>query len=128
MILGDKIREAIEKSPFSPEQIAGQADMSVANLYRIYKKDSTESKYLVHICNMLGVDMNYFFKDQLTASYANTGQSNFANQVGNNKQQIRVGGVDDCLQKLEALQKQYALLEKTVADKDMIIELLRGQK
>ena len=43
-----------------------------------------------------------------------------------NQQQIDMG-VNDNLQHLEALQREYALLEKSIADKEMIIQLLQKQ-
>lgn len=127
MIFGEKLKEAVKRSGRSDEEIAAAAEMSLGNLYKVYKRDSIETRYLVKICNLLGVSMDYFFQDQLAADFTNTGQANYANQVGKNKQAINVGS-DDCPQRLQALQEKYALLEKTVADKDLIIELLRGQR
>jgi transcriptional regulator with XRE-family HTH domain len=129
MLLGEKIKEAIQKSGFKTEEVAEHIGISYHNLYRLYKKDSFEVKYLLKIAEKLELPLGYFLNDETIGSilHSNSGQANYANQVGSNKQSINIGQ-DDCPQKLQALQEKYELLEKTVADKERTIQILmKGQ-
>jgi len=129
MLLGQKVKEAIEYSEFSTEDVAAYIGISHTNLYRIYKKDSFEVKYLIKIAEKLNLPLGYFLNDETIGAITQSGSSNQVQQatnVGSNHQQISMG-VDDCIKQLEAVKRENTLLEKAVADKDIIIELLRGQ-
>jgi hypothetical protein len=78
MILGELIKREIEAAKADPNKVAAYADMSTANLYRIYKKDSCESKYLVKIAEYLKIPVARFFPNDLSASnHSVTGDYSF---------------------------------------------------
>jgi transcriptional regulator with XRE-family HTH domain len=61
MLLGEKIKLEIEKSGIPIRQIALKIEMSEQNLYRIFKKDTIETKKVEQICDVLGLPISYFF-------------------------------------------------------------------
>lgn len=131
MILGTQVKKAIEDSEFSTEEVADYIGMSAVNFYKIYKKESFKIKYLITIAEKLNLPLGHFLNKETIGAITQGGSGNLlqsANNVGKNRQQISVGADDDFQKQLEALQREYKLLEKTVAYKEMITELLRGQK
>ncbi len=125
-MIGEKIKKAISKSDYTPEQVAAHAEMSVTNLYKIYKRDSIESRYLVKIAQILELPYSYFLDEDADLSQSASGSNiQQATRVGQNHQSINVGmSAADCVQKLEALQEKYALLEKVVDEKERTIKIL----
>ncbi|MDO6389092.1 hypothetical protein Q4E40_03065 [Pontibacter sp. BT731] len=101
--------------------------MGFANLY---KRDSIESRYLVKIAQILELPYSYFLDEDAELSQSTSGSNiQQASKVGQNHQSINVGmSAADCVQKLEACQRENALLEEAVKDKDMIIELMQGRR
>ena len=133
MLLGQRVKQAIHDSEYKTEDIADFVGITTNNLYRLYKKDSFEIKYLVKIAEKLELPLGYFLNDDTIGSilHGNTGQANYANKVGSNQQTISVGGglsKEECEQQLKDLKEKYNLAIKSLADKDLIIEMLQGKK
>lgn len=63
MLIGERIKKAIEKSGWDPNKVAAAINMSTANLYRIFKRDSVETKYLQKLSDLLGVPLSYFMDE-----------------------------------------------------------------
>ena len=140
MILGAKLKLAIEQSQFSTEDVAEKIEMSAANLYKLYKKDSFEIKYLYQIAEVLNLPLEHFLYDQVAeerASY-NTVQGGIGNQAGNNNKQKIMPSVhpdtatESSQSKIDRLTYELILcrndktsLEEKLKLKDEIIELLK---
>ncbi|MBD1399044.1 hypothetical protein H9Q13_17895 [Pontibacter sp. JH31] len=61
---------------------------------------------------------------------ASGGNIQQAQRVGKNHQSINVGGMskEECEEKLKDLQEKYDMAKKSLADKELIIEMLQGKK
>lgn len=131
-MIGQRIKHAVEKSTYTPDQIAAHAEMSTANLYRIYKRDSIETRYLKKISEILNLPYTYFLDEEPGDIVMNPkgDMVQQAARVGSNNQSISVGGMskEECEEKLADLQEKYDLAKKSLADKEMIIEMLKGKK
>ncbi|WP_207436003.1 helix-turn-helix domain-containing protein [Sabulibacter ruber] len=127
MLLGEKVKQAISASPFKTEDIAEEIGITPNNLYRIYKKDSFEIKYLLKICEKLELPVTYFLGEG--TSISNSGQMQVAHQVGKNRQQVSTGGEDvsELRHQLEICQLERANLEQRLKDKEELIEVLRSK-
>jgi transcriptional regulator with XRE-family HTH domain len=64
MILGEKIRYLVRQRGMTVEEFAAKMEMSQANVYKMYKKDSIDSQHLVRLSKLFGVEINYFLSDQ----------------------------------------------------------------
>ncbi|WP_162054549.1 helix-turn-helix domain-containing protein [Pontibacter pamirensis] len=140
MIVGERIKRAIEEAGLTQEQVAAHAEMSLANLYKIYKRDSIESRYLVKIANILHLPYSYFLDEEPDFSSGNY-QRGVGNAAGNHiKQKIMSSGnegvgvassainVERIQHELELCKAEKVSLEEKLVLKDEIIELLRGRK
>lgn len=131
MILGERLKQAIESSGFSNELIASKIGMSATNLYRLFKKETFEIKYLVQIAEFLQLPLSYFLNDETLQTLTLSGSGNMvqqAHQVKKNHQQISMGGADECQQQLQTLQEKYELQQQLLAEKERTIEILIGKK
>jgi hypothetical protein len=143
MILGELIKGEIEAANADPGKVAAYADMSTANLYRIYKKDSCESKYLIKIAEYLKIPITKFFPNASTNIQTDT--KKISQQVGEFNSGINMNAekiMQESAGQYNAQNKEEAKivklsadlvlctekvkgLEKRVADKDEIIASLR---
>jgi len=140
MLLGEKVKIAINEAGLTTEDVAYKIDMSSNNLYRLYKKDSFEIKYLIKIAEIVKKPLNYFIDEY--PKYANINQSGIGNQAGNNiKQKITGFGIqgtaagtseiniEKVLHELQLCKNDNAHLQKQIALKDRLIEILeKNQK
>ena len=62
-MIGKKIKELADKKGLTNEQVALGLDMTVSNLYKIYKKDSINTEILAQMAKFFGVSISYFFED-----------------------------------------------------------------
>lgn len=143
-MLGQKIKKAIEKSDISAEQVAAFAEMSLTNLYKIYKRDSVETRYLVKIAEVLQLPVQYFLYDVVEEERATyqtqqngTGNLAIGNAAGKHiKQKImpqenegKEGAITDKLRlELELCKNDREHLQKEIALKDEIINLLKEKQ
>ncbi|QNF33070.1 helix-turn-helix transcriptional regulator [Adhaeribacter swui] len=139
-MIGENIKKAIEDSDLTPEQVAAHAEMSVANLYKIYKRDSVESRYLVKIAEILRLPVEYLLYNKKVSknTYYNVKLNGIANTMGHvTKQKITIPGnlndnskisMDKVLHELALCRAENASLVKELQLKDEIIELLKKIK
>ena len=100
MRIGEKIKQLVDDTDSRTDDVAKRLGMSVQNLYKIYKKDSCESKYLETLMEMFDVDSHFFFEGRGTSS---TEGLSYVHEEGNEY------GFKD--KYLELLEKYTALLE-----------------
>jgi transcriptional regulator with XRE-family HTH domain len=130
MMLGQLVKQAIHESDFKTEDVADFIGITPNNLYRLYKKDSFEVKYLIKIAEKLNLPLGYFLNDETIGAITQGGSGNQLQQatnVGKNRQQISMGADDDCPKQLEVLQEKYELQKQLLVEKERTITLLMGQ-
>lgn len=136
-MLGNKLKQAIESSAYSTEDIAAMIDMSSANLYRLYKKDSFEIKYLQQIAEILKLPISYFFDEE---AYHSVSQVGIGNATGNIKNQKNISGsqtgstsadynnVTELQQELKACRDDKDQLSKQLFEvQQELIQVLKGR-
>jgi hypothetical protein len=127
MLIGEKIKKAIDRTSWDPVKVAGAINMSTANLYRIFKRDSVETKYLVRLSDLLHLPLSYFYEDNYSID-------NFVNEHGESVENMSTGErpllytKTELKSELEKAQFKIEMLEQRLKDKDEIIELLRGKR
>jgi len=102
MIIGEKIKQLIDKSGFSVPEIAKKFNMSEQNLYQMLKKDSISTKHLLEFSKFIKVPVGYFF-DKEGQDQARIGVGGRADGAGE---------CVDCKVKDEKIAELQALLEK----------------
>jgi hypothetical protein len=156
MSLGERIRAEIDHSGLDYTFIAAELEMSVQNLYKIFKKNSCETKYLVSLSRMLNKPITVFFEDiELPKQEAPNALDNMkvaerASDINNDCSIDRVeqtsfkqGAVKQngeakylklttglmlCNEKVKALEKRIADKDEIISHQKEIIELLRNRK
>ncbi|QNF34330.1 hypothetical protein HUW51_16965 [Adhaeribacter swui] len=138
MLLGEKIKAAVEASDFSAEMVANYIGISSVNLYRLYKKDSFEIKYLIKISELLKVPLSQFLPEEnanvpsgpvnqhgLINTLGNIKKQSIKSNSGNAESDYLPSQVDEekLLQQIESLHAEIKSLQKEVALKDQIINL-----
>ena len=61
--IGNRIKSFIEESNYSSVEVAKQMNTSYQNLYRIFNRESVETRYLIEIAKILGIPVTAFFED-----------------------------------------------------------------
>ena len=64
-IIGEKIKKKIIEARFSVNEIAKRLNTTSQNMYKIFKKDSVESKYLEQIAEILEITISDFFNETI---------------------------------------------------------------
>jgi transcriptional regulator with XRE-family HTH domain len=141
MQIGEKIKQAIENSRFSGAEVADHAEMSKENLYKIYKSDSVQSRYLVKIAEKLGLPVLYFLDENATVLPAGITMHSGGNTAGGNvDSKIMAGGIynegisgqptniTEIEAKLKVCEAEKAGLERILVMKDKFIDLLEKQQ
>jgi len=62
--IGSKIKELIQDSKYSVKEISEKLGISSPNIYRLYERESMETKYLVKLSEIFNVPVGYFFSDK----------------------------------------------------------------
>jgi hypothetical protein len=132
MLLGQKIKKSIDKSGLDPNQVAAFINMSTANLYRIFKRDSVETKYLVKLGELLGVSPSFFFEDSGDSAEYRFEELKNTSMTKNMLNERIAGYSVNAQQKpdlsrfeLQQAETKIENLEQRLRDKEEIIELLR---
>ncbi len=64
-MVGDKIKQLIDNQQvMNRHEVAEKMGISENNLYRLYKRESVETKYLLCLCDIFNVSINYFFNNE----------------------------------------------------------------
>lgn len=126
MNIGHRIKLAIEERGMEPNRVAVAIQMSTANLYRIFKRDSVETKYLVRLCELLELPMSYFFDEDhehfltfKTPVKARPSASYFAQES-----EPAYGMGNNLAEEVKELRQKLAFAEQRIADKDQMIQVL----
>ena len=142
MTLGEKVKEAIQKAGYKTEDVADQIGISEGNLYKLYKKDSFEVKYLLGIAKLLELPLGYFLNDEtINAALHQTGIGNAGRDISNQNiingdhntgrtgANIATGELEYRLQLCEAekksLQSQLELKDQLIGMQKEMIEQLK---
>lgn len=62
--IGSKIKSLIQGSEYNVKEIADKIGISAPNIYRLYERDSVETKYLVALAEIYKVSISYFFNGE----------------------------------------------------------------
>lgn len=65
MTIGEKVRLAVSFSNLSVKEIAEKLDTTTQNIYKLFKKDSIDSKYLENIAQLLDLSPSHFFNESV---------------------------------------------------------------
>ncbi len=115
--IGEKIKRAIKQSPFTISEVAKTIGISNQNLYKIFKRDSVESKYIKKLSDLLNIPQSYFYNNQ------NDGEKIvFENTKENNGLLLKLKNEN------EQLKTKVKELSEQLEDKKMIIDLLKERK
>lgn len=107
MTIGERISIAINKSDFSVKEVSEKLNTTTQNLYKLFKKDSIDSKYLESIADVLGLSPSFFFD-----------KNNF-------KKGLTLPGPDNSPQaQIKSLKREIKSLENSITDKDKYISAL----
>ena len=60
-MIGKQLKKVINESEVSVKEIADKLDLTPQSLYKMFKKESVESKYLEKIADILNLPMSVFF-------------------------------------------------------------------
>jgi DNA-binding Xre family transcriptional regulator len=64
-MVGDKIKQLVDNQQvMNRHEVAEKMGISENNLYRLYKRESVETKYLLCLCDIFNVSINYFFNNE----------------------------------------------------------------
>ena len=61
--IGAKIKSLITNSNLSVKEISEKMGISSPNIYRLYERESVETKYLVRLSEIFEIPISYFFSD-----------------------------------------------------------------
>ncbi|WP_147275648.1 helix-turn-helix transcriptional regulator [Adhaeribacter pallidiroseus] len=140
MLLGQKVKNAINEAGLTTEDVAYKIDMSSNNLYRLYKKDSFEIKYLIKIAEIVKKPLSYFISelDQEERGQYNLAQGGIGNQAGNNNKQkiMPIHGKEAFIEssdinlnklqhELELCQRENSHLKNQISLQEDLIEVLK---
>jgi transcriptional regulator with XRE-family HTH domain len=118
----EKIKNLAKNRGITLKDLAVKIDMSEANLYRVFKRQSIETKYLESIADVLQVPVGYFF-GEIQEDGKKIVQSGENNLVGSNQNIINSNAVKE----LEECRKEVAYLKEQVKDKEKLIKLLESK-
>jgi transcriptional regulator with XRE-family HTH domain len=71
MIIGERIKQMVRVSEFSAAQMAEKIGITNPYMYKIFKMESVDTKYLNKIAEILKVPVTDFFKEERLESNAN---------------------------------------------------------
>lgn len=127
MLLGERIRFAIEQSGLEVTLVASKIGMSTANLYRIFKRDSIDTQHLLNICKVLSHPLHYFLPED--PELLSGGVNSLLNGTNNPSIEETVKELatklEDSEQKIQAKDKEIKMLKDRLVDKEDIISVLK---
>jgi hypothetical protein len=68
--IGESIKAAIENSPFSVSEVAIAINTTSQNLYKLFKKDNVDTKYLVEIARVIDIPVSSFFDNSQSSKFS----------------------------------------------------------
>ena len=126
MNIKERIKEIIDKKGITIRELASKINMSEQNLYKCFRRNSIELKYLEQMSEFLEIPLSYFFNENETISSNKLeGNKNITlqnNNLGdNNKVSIMLHDKDE---EIEKLKREIDHLKSLLEAKDKIISLL----
>jgi len=116
--LETKIKFILEKNKKTIKQLVQEIEMSEQNLYKIFKRDSIETKHLQKIADVLQISICYFFEDNFLPGQV-TNSGNKVNQNDSKENEIEKLKI-----KIEGLEKEIESSKREVENyKERILEL-----
>ena len=121
MPLGEKVKQAIERSGIPIRQVAQKIEMSEQNLYRSFKKNNLSALNLKKIADRVGLPIGLFF-DETTAGVAEPTEPyqtrpNYDLLSG----EAKTTELLQCREKLAGLERENQLLRE-------MVELLKANR
>jgi len=107
--IGEIIKELIQTSKYSVKEISEKMGVSSPNMYRLFERDSVETKYLVQLSEIFGISITYFFG----------GKSSSEHEKEIEMIKAELESKDE---KINQLQNQIIILEKLVKTNETIIQ------
>lgn len=129
-MLGDKIKYVCEvllreKTIVEIANELGTSDNTIRNLY---KKESVDSKYLLKLAEMAGIDISYFFIEEHPSFIVRESQMNYVGNVKGHSTQNITTGEKQCYEKLEMALREVTALRETVETQKKLIRFLETSK
>jgi transcriptional regulator with XRE-family HTH domain len=121
--LEKKIKNLLDKKHIRVREFCREIGMTTGNLYKIYERNSIDTKYLKVIAQKYEVPESYFVVEEQELEYQ-------VKKVISNEKDLVKKYIDDnehLKKELEAKEKEIALLRELVDSKNMIIEGLKGR-
>ena len=122
MIIGERIRQVITDANLDVAEVATALDMTPQNLYKIFKRDSCESKYIERLSELTNTPIAYFFDDKRGNNHqvADRGGVNVAGFSKARNIHTSSRDIEDkrdvalkvCLEKVKGLEKEVSLLRE----------------
>jgi len=136
--INQRVKKARTSLNLSQEEVAEAIRKKVSAISKIESGSQTVTHDLISFYYRKGISCEWLLEkegymrreDNLIGAANQTGSGGHvlqANNVGQNHQQVGIG-IDECVQKLDAKEREVQLLEKIIADKNMIIEILRSHQ
>jgi len=97
--IGKRIKLLLDESKYSAKEIAEKMGTSFQNVYRLFEKESVETKYLFVIAEALGISITQFFEEE--------SRDNLTQEIRELKDELR-----SCNEIISQLQTQNELFKK----------------
>lgn len=117
-MIGQRIKEIIEKSGYSVNEVAEKAGVSGQNLYKIFQKDSIQTNLLIKLATILDKPVTAFLVDELGENNLNL--ENCLNEVDSLKREVQ--RLEILLKKSET--KKNEVISKSVQLGNMCLEVI----
>jgi DNA-binding Xre family transcriptional regulator len=121
-MIGVKIKQVVEnQKKYSNAELAKMIGVSENNLYRLYKRDSVETKYIEKLCQVTGVSILTFFEDTGSLPVNQSTGEGGVNQHRSISGSIRTNTAIDpktdidlnvCLERVKGLEREVSILRE----------------
>ena len=124
-----KIKALLSEKNITIRALSNMINMSEANIYKCFKRNSMELKHIESIAKALDVPISYFFNDEIenNSSVKNNGDKNknitFQNNNLGDNNNVSVL-LHDKEEEIERLKREIEHLNSLLEAKDKIISLL----
>lgn len=127
----ENIKQIAKDKGITIKDLTAKINMTETGFYAAIRNSSLKLEKLIRISEALDMPLPVLVSAPDESSNYQIGSGGHvqqANKVGKNNQSINVGGMskEECEDKLKDLQEKYDLARKSLADKELIIEMLRG--
>ena len=106
--VGKRIKTMIDESKYSAKEIAEKMGTSFQNVYRLFEKESVETKHLFKIAEALGIQISQFFEEE--------SRNDLTEEIKKLK-----GEIQSNIETITQLQNQIKIFEKLVKSNETLI-------